>query len=333
MGVAIQDGSAEQISDFSGYELRPEVLRRVPRALALRYDVLSLASDGNQLTVAMPDAASDDIVDRLRLATGMRVHVVVAPLDLIRERLRFVYPSGGAPTVPSARVKFDEAPAIGALDRIHDGAILVRASDVHIEPAPGGGRIRQRIDGILHEVCDLPAELFTQVVSRVKLLAGMDIADKRQPQDGRYNTQAHGRTIDARVSSMPTIAGEKLVIRLLDHQTHIPGLEHLGMPAAQLLHYRRFVQAPHGFIVVCGPTGSGKTTTLYATLAVRDNETIVLGGLLRDIDSETVSKIPYLGDVPVFGPLFRNREHTRERDEVVFLITPHVLKGSQTSPR
>ncbi|MBC5816219.1 MAG: type II/IV secretion system protein, partial [Candidatus Eremiobacteraeota bacterium] len=260
------------LTDFSGYDLKPEVLRRVPRALALRYDILSLAADGNLLTVALADPASEDIVDRLRLATGMQVRTVQATREFIREQLEGIYPSNAAPA-RKALNHSDEAPAIRTLDCIHERAALAHASDLHVEPTRSGGRVRQRIDGILHEIQVLDATLFAPVASRIKLLAGMDIADKRQPQDGRYTIEAHGRSIDARVSSMPTIAGEKLVVRLLNHQTQIPSLEHLGMPPGYLETYRRIIHAPHGFVVVCGPTGSGKTTTLYASLAERNLDT------------------------------------------------------------
>ena len=161
-------------------------------------------------------------------------------------------------------------PAARAMDELHERAIRARASDIHLEPTPDGGRARQRVDGFLAEVRTFAPELFAQVVSRVKLLAAMDIADRRQPQDGRYSIAQDGRSIDARVSSMPTIAGEKIVIRLLDVHARVPSLDRLGMPNDILERYRRLVQSPHGFIVVCGPTGSGKTTTLYASLAERN---------------------------------------------------------------
>ncbi len=165
-----------------------------------------------------------------------------------------------------------DPPAVHAVDRLQEAAILARASDIHLEPTQDGGRARQRVDGFLTEVRRFSPGLFAQIVSRVKLLAAMDIADKRQPQDGRYHIAQHGRSIDARVSSIPTIAGEKLVIRLLDVHARVPRLDRLGIPDALLERYRRLVHAPHGFVVVCGPTGSGKTTTLYASLAERNVE-------------------------------------------------------------
>jgi type II secretory ATPase GspE/PulE/Tfp pilus assembly ATPase PilB-like protein len=130
--------------------------------------------------------------------------------------------------------------------------------------------VRLRVDGMLRESEQLPRELFHTMVSRVKLLAAMDIAERRLPQDGRYLLKRGGRNLDARVSSMPTIAGEKLVVRLLDMQAQVPGLAALGMGPAMLARYRQVIHAAHGFIIVCGPTGSGKTTTLYASLSERN---------------------------------------------------------------
>jgi type II secretory ATPase GspE/PulE/Tfp pilus assembly ATPase PilB-like protein len=164
----------------------------------------------------------------------------------------------------------DDAPAIRAVDDIHEHAITRTASDIHIEPTRAGGRVRERIDGILVPARSLTAELYSQVVSRMKLLAGMDIAERRQPQDGRYAIERNGRCVEARVNSVPTIAGEKLVIRLLDHQARIPALESIGMPNDLLQRFRRAVEAPYGFVIACGPTGSGKTTTLYAAMAHRN---------------------------------------------------------------
>jgi type IV pilus assembly protein PilB len=128
------------------------------------------------------------------------------------------------------------------------------------------------VDGLLRGARTLPADLYAQLVSRVKLLAGMDIADRRSPQDGRYSIERAGRSVDARVSSMPTISGEKLCIRLLDRHARAASIEDLGMPPALAMTFRGAVHAPHGFVVVCGPTGSGKTTTLYAALAERNVE-------------------------------------------------------------
>ncbi len=195
----------------------------------------------------------------------MHVIAAEAPRELIRNRIAAYY-VGDEQTTDGG----DDPPAISAVDRLHERAIRLKASDIHLEPTQTGGRVRLRVDGILRESDQLPRELFHPMVSRVKLLAGMDIAERRLPQDGRYMLERCGRTLDARVSSMPTIGGEKLVVRLLDMQVEIPSLASLGMTPSILERYRRAIHAAHGFIVVCGPTGSGKTTTLYASLAERN---------------------------------------------------------------
>jgi type II secretory ATPase GspE/PulE/Tfp pilus assembly ATPase PilB-like protein len=169
-------------------------------------------------------------------------------------------------------LRADDAPAVRAVDRLHETALRMRASDIHLEPTRAGGRVRLRVDGVLRESEHFAEELFAPVVSRVKLLAAMDIAERRVPQDGRYAIDLDGRALDARVSSMPTIGGEKLVIRLLDLQAEIPSLSALGMSQHLLARYQNAIHAAHGFVVVCGPTGSGKTTTLYASLAERNVE-------------------------------------------------------------
>ncbi len=259
--MSATDNATIELFDVARIDLEPEALRRVPRALALRHDILSLSSDGDEITIALADPNDRDAIERVQLVTGMHVRAVPARREIIRARLCEAYPDQGPR---------DEAPAVRALDEIHALALQRFASDIHVEPARGGGRVRQRVDGILRETRAFNADLFAQVVSRVKLLAGMDIADRRQPQDGRYAIETHGRSVDARVSSMPTILGEKLVVRLLDHGTDVPSLERLGMPEKYLARFRRVIHAPHGFVVVCGPTGSGKTTTLYAAMAERN---------------------------------------------------------------
>jgi type II secretory ATPase GspE/PulE/Tfp pilus assembly ATPase PilB-like protein len=257
--VTAIDNAAIEGFDITRIPLEPDALCRVPRALALRHDILSLSSEGNQITIAMPDTNDRDAIDRVRLVTGMHVRAVPAPREAIRARLLDAYAERG-----------DEAPAVRAVDELHSAAVESGASDIHVEPSSTGARVRQRIDGILCETKTLPADLYAQVVSRIKLLAGMDIADRRQPQDGRYAIEHAGRSVDARVSSVPTIRGEKIVVRLLDRHSRVMTLEQLGMPERFLRSFQRIVRAPHGFVVVCGPTGSGKTTTLYAALAERD---------------------------------------------------------------
>lgn len=195
--------------------------------------------------------------------------------------------------VDAARV--EETPVVRAVDEILNSAAVARASDVHIEPFAGGGRVRERVDGVLRETRRLSDEHFDRVLSRLKLLAGMDIADRRLPQEGRYCTRLGGRYVEARVSSLPTVAGERLAIRMLEPQSDVPRLEELGMPVAMAQRFREFVHAPAGFIIVCGPTGSGKTTTLYSALAERN----VVGQQLCSVEDPVEVRLPGVAQVQV----------------------------------
>ena len=264
--MALKDFDGVRAIDVASVPVDTDALRKIPRAFALGHDVLSLSSVGNELTVAVPDANSLETVEKIRFATGMQVHALEAPRDAIRQRLKRIYHAPVA--LPDRGVI--QPPAVALANDILRTAAAAGASDVHIEPFEEGGRVRQRVDGILHFSRVITPELFAQVVSRVKLLAGMDIADRRQPQDGRYNLEVNGSNFDARVSSVPTISGEKLAIRLLADHVQTPRLAQLNIPDEYYDAFEKACKAPYGFIVAAGPTGSGKTTTLYAALSERD---------------------------------------------------------------
>jgi len=265
-GVALKDFDSTRAIDIASVPVETDALRKIPRAFALGHDVLSLSSVGNELTVAVPDAGELETVEQIRFATGMQVHALEAPRDAIRQRLKRIYHDSDQLRERGVV----ESPAVALANEILRDAAIANVSDVHIEPFEDGGRVRQRIDGILHFSRKITAEPFTQVVSRIKLLAGMDIADRRQPQDGRYNLEVNGSCFDARVSSVPTIAGEKLAIRLLADHVQTPRLTELNIPIEYYAAFNKACKAPYGFIVAAGPTGSGKTTTLYAALSERD---------------------------------------------------------------
>jgi type II secretory ATPase GspE/PulE/Tfp pilus assembly ATPase PilB-like protein len=198
----------------------------------------------------------------------MRVRAIAAPVEAIRQQLALAY----SVMAPGAQAQNpDPARATETVQSIVERASERRASDIHIEPSHARTRIRLRIDGVLVEDDALARDLGERVVARIKLLAGMDIADKRLPQDGRCTVALSARGVDLRVASMPTIHGEKLVIRLLDRNGQLSRLDDLGMSATLLHDVRSLLAASHGLIVVCGPTGSGKTTTLYASLLERSH--------------------------------------------------------------
>ena len=266
--MALRGLDSTRAIDVASLPVESDALRKIPQALALRYDILSVSSDGNQLTVIVPDPDESVTLEKIRFSTGMHVRAFAAPREAIRARLNSIYDQ--PVRLRNSSVVFSESPAVTLANDIMRDAVCRNASDVHIEPSASGGRVRQRIDGILHCSTAIEEEVYVQVVSRLKLLAGMDIADKRQPQDGRYNIEIAGRSFDARVSSVPTIAGEKLAIRLLADHARTPQLDQLDIPAKHYDDFKRVCTGPHGFIVAAGPTGSGKTTTLYAALGQRD---------------------------------------------------------------
>ncbi|MHB8177744.1 MAG: GspE/PulE family protein [Vulcanimicrobiaceae bacterium] len=181
------------------------------------------------------------------------------------------------------------------LDELLAGALAARASDLHFEPDQSAGLVRRRVDGFLAEATRLDLELFGQVVARLKLLSGMDIAERRRPQDGRYCLEVGSRTIDLRVSSMPTMLGERLAVRLLDLRGRVPELEELGMSHDALVAYRRMLEAPSGFIAIVGPTGSGKTTTLYASLRGKSER----GMHVASVEDPVEARIPGIAQVQV----------------------------------
>jgi type II secretion system protein E len=261
--------------------LNPEVLLRVPAEFALRHQVLPLQQENGTLIVATSDPLNVSALDDLRMLVNCDIRPVLASASEISEAIEQSHMEQTFRDMDEVRV--DEL-AVDDLDvsdlqkmasetlviklvnlMIHQ-AIQDRASDIHIEPFEGATRIRYRIDGVLHEASAPPKRLHPAIVSRIKILADMNIAERRLPQDGRIRMRFSGRQIDMRVSSIPTLFGEGVVIRLLDKSLGLMELEDLGLPAATVTKFEGVIHRPYGIILATGPTGSGKTTTLYAAL-------------------------------------------------------------------
>jgi len=243
----------------------PEAVRRIPQSIALRYDVLGMAADDNSLAVAVADLNDTEPIERIRFATGLQVRAVAAPREDIRRGLADAYGGTGM------RADDNDPPVVRLWDAIALGAVRARASDVHLDTFGGGGRVRHRVHGVLQEAMRVPEELFARLIVRIKLLCGMDIADRRQPQDGRMTLETDGRAVDVRAACMPTVEGEEVVLRILERESALPPLAALGMPDAQLDLYRAALFGARGCIIAAGPTGSGKTTTLYASMQARND--------------------------------------------------------------
>jgi MSHA biogenesis protein MshE len=267
------------------YNIRREVASRLPESQARRFRALVLEDTGTSYKVGMADPtdllAYDEIVRLLRRDIEV---VVVAESELVRaidntyrrtEQITGLVQELEAELGETA-VDFgalavapglEEAPVVRLLQTMFEDAVQQRASDIHIEPQERKLQIRFRIDGVLHLQTEADAKIASAVALRLKLMSGLDISEKRLPQDGRFNIRVRNMPIDVRISTMPTQYGESVVMRLLNQATGLLGIENLGMPEEILAKVREVIQRPSGMMLVTGPTGSGKTTTLYAALA------------------------------------------------------------------
>ncbi|MBI3912152.1 MAG: Flp pilus assembly complex ATPase component TadA [Armatimonadetes bacterium] len=261
----------------------PAVVNLLPASLAHKYAALPLRRENGRLLVALDDPLNLSTLDDIRLATGLHPAPAYADPDALRHALLEAYhdsdDTGGEEEDAEIEVVREGEENIAELQRLAREALVVRlvnnllreavrarASDVHIEAFEDRVQVRYRIDGILHEAPPPPQRLYPAIVSRVKILADLDIAERRLPQDGRIKTHILGHDIDIRVSIVPTLHGEAVVMRLLDQSVIHLTLEQLGFNVEDLARYEQSIHRPHGMLLVTGPTGSGKTTTLYASL-------------------------------------------------------------------
>jgi type IV pilus assembly protein PilB len=274
--------------------LEPEqpALRLVDGALAARLRIVPLAIGERGLRVAMADPLDAAAIDDLQFQTGRRIEAVVAlpsaveaalaayqgdAVDAILTRLpkreaAKIVVREESPDVAALRRASEAPPIVSLVELVLTRAVKQRASDIHVEPAEGSLRVRVRVDGVLRELLELPARTGGAFISRIKIMADLDIAVKRRPQDGRATVQVDGRELALRVSTLPAQGGEKIVIRVLESGATMQRLDSVGMTPEVLARFGRLLGRSHGVILVTGPTGSGKTTTLYAALASLDRE-------------------------------------------------------------
>jgi general secretion pathway protein E len=261
------------------------VLKNVSAKYLRQYRVCPISVEGSVLTVASADPLNTLVADELRQSTGLTVKLVVSSPAGILEAIDRSYDGaatplqrivegmedeaggpGGDEDVNHLRDMAFEAPVVRLVNLLVENAISAEASDIHIEPFEDTLRIRYRIDGLLYDQEAPPRRLQAAVTSRIKIMAEMNIAERRLPQDGRIRVTLHGQRVDIRVSTMPTVHGESIVMRLLQRSSVFLPLEKLGFPANTLTRFESLIKRPHGIVLVTGPTGSGKTTTLYAAL-------------------------------------------------------------------
>jgi type IV pilus assembly protein PilB len=281
----IADALGTEYIDLNQRDIPPDILRMIPSGLARLHRALPIAIAGNTLRLALADPLDPRAAEDLRFALGKDVDVVVAPIEQIEDRIKQYYGTDTASmedilkqlgeTGELLQLRGDAAaveeeanatPIIRFVDLIMYQAIQDRASDIHFEPFENEFKIRYRVDGALYEMAPPPRHLALPVISRVKVMANMNIAERRLPQDGRIQKNIAGRNVDLRVSTLPTQFGESVVLRVLDRTTVNLDLEMLGMPDYIHAYILEIIERPNGIFIVTGPTGSGKTTTLYSCL-------------------------------------------------------------------
>lgn len=287
---ALADQLGLTVADLSRMAVDPEVVRTLPRQVAERTRVVPLERTSSGLVVAVADPTNVLALDDVRLHTGSTDLVVtVATESQVREQLARAWSLGQDRSTASAveesgvdldaslgslasmeadaAVNDDDSPVVKLVNRILSDAVTARASDIHVETQRDELRVRFRVDGVLREVMSASKRVAGPVISRIKIMSGLDIAERRVPQDGRSRVTVDGVAFDCRVSTLPTLHGEKVVIRLLTRGDAVPDLDSLGFEPEQLEVFRRALSVPQGLVLITGPTGSGKTNTLYSALA------------------------------------------------------------------
>ena len=271
--------------NISEYNVAQEVIDKVPSSVAKKHKIVPLKFENNTLTIAMASPLNLLALDNLRIVLNCEVEGLLATEEQIESSLERYYGVreetidsmlqelseqdidfvGGEVAEEEGEIS-DEAPVIKLVGLLILEALRARASDIHIEPLEGRFRVRYRVDGVLHEVPAPPKRLEKSVISRIKIMSGMNIAEKRLPQDGKIRLSLLGKDIDLRVSALPAIHGESVVLRILDKSSLLLGMAELGFLEKDMKKFESLIASPNGIILVTGPTGSGKTTTLYAAL-------------------------------------------------------------------
>jgi type IV pilus assembly protein PilB len=270
--------------ELAEYPVDPTAAARLPADLARRYGVLPLAWENGELLIAVgvKQAGNIELKDDLTRLTRCLVRFAIAPHAEITAKIDQIFRAEGElddltsdfavedeePDLTNFTAVAEEAPIVRFVNLLISQAITDRASDIHLEPTEHDLRVRYRIDGVLHEAHRSPRNIQAGVISRIKIMADINIAERRLPQDGRLSVNHQGRKIDLRVATLPTVWGEKIVARILDNTTAQLGLDDLGFAKGNFRRFQTAYSKPYGMILVTGPTGSGKSTTLYATLNI-----------------------------------------------------------------
>ncbi len=296
LGYVSRDNLLEVISvdlgipaiHLSRYKILPDVLKIISKKMAILYGVMPVSLFSKTLTVAMIDPLNIHAQDDLRRLTGMEIRALIASEKDIKDTIEFYYGDKTATAPKSSIVKPDTSsraeqvladdpltlienePVVKLTNAILSESLRLRSSDIFIEPEEKTFRVRYRVDGMLQEGISSTREMHLGVISRIKVMSNLDIAEHRVPQDGRFKIKVEDSDVDFRVSVLPSYFGEKIVLRVLDQSQTVLNIEKLGFEPEPLADLKKASGHPHGMIIICGPTGSGKTTTLYSVLKLID---------------------------------------------------------------
>ena len=273
---------AEQLGiphvNLEQFEIDPDCSRSMPESLARHYQVVPLLLESERLIVATPDPTNQDLLHLLGFATGKAVEAVQAGKDDVEQAINRTFASATVADLPEnetdevplsvqqMKLLAEDKPTVRFVDSLLDEAISRRASDIHLRPGEHEVGVLLRVDGRLQEIRRIKRSHLAAIVSRIKIIGGMNIAEHRLPQDGRHMVRSAERNIDLRLSIMPTVHGESVVIRILDTRQSLKGLDQIGFNEEDVARFRNLISHNQGIILVTGPTGSGKSTTLYAAL-------------------------------------------------------------------
>lgn len=259
------------------FPIDQEALQLVPKELAKRHMAMPIRKDKNKLLVAMADPMDYFAIEELRMATGYQIEPAISTKDELYRTITKFYDMQESmeeimgeytptETIDETQVVDEDSPVVRLVNQIIANGLAQRASDIHFDPQEADFRVRYRVDGVLRTERSLPKHMQNMVTARIKIMANLDITESRLPQDGRIKTTVNFKPIDIRVSVLPTVYGEKVVLRLLDLSNVLNRLEKLGFSEENLANFLDVLKRPNGIILITGPTGSGKTTTLYAAL-------------------------------------------------------------------
>jgi type IV pilus assembly protein PilB len=296
------------VEDLNEYKVDPEAWDLVPASLVRRHKAIPIAFTETTLTVVLSDPSNVIALDDLRTTSGLDLDVLVVKpedvdellsrfdkMDRTAEDLLEQAATSEDESLDEQEFGADEAPIVKAINRIITTAVQQRASDIHIEPQQKDIRIRFRIDGVLNDAMHTKKTLHAGMISRLKVMADLDIAEKRVPQDGRVSVTVEKRSVDLRVATLPTSWGEKCVLRILDHSEGVKHLAELGFEGSALERYQAAYTRPYGAVLVTGPTGSGKSTTLYATLEQINQPTLNI----VTVEDPVEARIPGVSQIQV----------------------------------